>query len=68
MSWEEDRAKHQMTRVYDKALARVHTMKVGGYHLSFMKDRKQRLESNGRVMDTFCADLLVFAIDPQINN
>jgi len=67
MSWEEDRAKH-LTRVYDKALARVHTMKVGGYHLSFMKDRKKRLTSNGRVLDTFCADLLVFAVEPYISN
>jgi hypothetical protein len=67
VSWEEDRAKH-LTRVYDKALARVHTMKVGGYHLSFKKDRKAWVERNGRKMDTFCADLLVFAIDPQINN
>jgi hypothetical protein len=67
MSWEEDRAKH-LTRVYDKALARVHTMNIAGYHLTFMKDRKKRLTANGRVLNTFCADLLVFAIDPHINN
>jgi hypothetical protein len=68
MSWEEDRAKHQLHRVYKSALAGVHIMKVGGYHLSFMKDRKKKLEANGRVMDTFCADLVVFGTEPYLNN
>lgn len=52
----------------DKALVSFHTMKVGGYHLSFKKDRKQWVERNGRVIDTFCADLLVFAVEPYIMN
>jgi hypothetical protein len=58
----------QSARAYKKIASRVTTFKIGGYHLSFMMDRKLRLESSGRVIRTFCADLLVFAVDPYIKN